>query len=184
MHKAVPYASEEQRRKARPNLYIRDLVLYGIVGALGLDTLGAASSYGGQALFWVLLVGFTFFVPYQFLMAYLLIFPDLLLLRYKRPDVRRPYRIPGGLVGAWIVTLLSMFYTVIVSYFLLFPTGDVIRSAGVSRITYETTQLVVLGIIFLLAALFYLWGRKERRLHEHVPQEAIRDESEQTTHAR
>ncbi|HCI80038.1 MAG TPA: hypothetical protein DHW02_10145 [Ktedonobacter sp.] len=82
------------------------------------------------------------------------------------------------------MTLLSIFYTVIMSYFLLFPTGDVIRSAGVSRLTYETTQLVVLGIIILLAALFYLWGRKERRQHEHLLQEAIKDESEQTTHVR
>ena len=82
------------------------------------------------------------------------------------------------------MTLLSIFYTVIMSYFLLLPTGDVIRSAGVSRLTYETTQLVVLGIIILLAALFYMWGRKERRQHEHLLQEAIKDESEQTTHVR
>jgi hypothetical protein len=38
--------------------------------------------------------------------------------------------VPGGLPGAWIVIILSMFFTILVSYLLLFPTDDVIRNAG------------------------------------------------------
>lgn len=133
-----------------------------------------------QSLF-TLALGFTISVN---TLAYLLIFPDLLLLRYKRPEARRPYRVPGGTIGAWLVTLLSMFYTVIVSYFLLFPTSDVIRGAGVSRIAYETTQLVVLGIIILLAALFYLWGRREREQRTQERQSVVKDEREQETQVR
>ena len=115
-----------------------------------------------QSLF-ILVLGFTVSVN---TLAYLFIFPDLLLLRYKQPDARRPYRVPGGLPGAWIVTILSMFFTIIVSYFLLFPTSDVIQSAGVSRLTYEATQLITLGVIVLLAVIFYLWGRREREQDE------------------
>jgi amino acid transporter len=115
-----------------------------------------------QSLF-ILVLGFTVSVN---TLAYLFIFPDLLLLRYKQPDVNRPYRVPGGLAGAWIVTILSMFFTIIVSYFLLFPTSDVIQSAGVSRLTYEATQLITLGVIILLAVVFYLWGKRERERDE------------------
>src|SRR5579884_694374 len=61
--------AKERARKIRHSLNVRDLVLYGIAGSLGLDTLGAASSYGGQALFWLLLIGLLFFAPYQLLMA-------------------------------------------------------------------------------------------------------------------
>ncbi|HEX4205775.1 MAG TPA: hypothetical protein VHZ51_16570, partial [Ktedonobacteraceae bacterium] len=59
--------------------------------------------------------------------------------------------------------ILSMFFTILVSYFLLFPASSVIQSAGVSRLTYETTQFVTLGIIILLTVIFYLWGRRERQ---------------------
>ncbi len=120
-----------------------------------------------QSLF-ILVLGFTISVN---TLAYLFIFPDLLLLRYKQPDTNRPYRVPGGLPGAWVVTILSMFFTIIVSYFLLFPTSDVIQSAGVSRLTYEATQLITLGVIFLLTVGFYVWGKRERE----------RDERTQTT---
>jgi glutamate:GABA antiporter len=38
-------------------------------------------------------------------LAYLLIFPTFLVLRYKYPELPRKYRVPGGMVGAGIVTL-------------------------------------------------------------------------------
>jgi amino acid transporter len=41
-----------------------------------------------------------------FLLPYLLMFPAFLVLRSKAPDQERPYRVPGGPAGAWIVTIL------------------------------------------------------------------------------
>ena len=38
--------------------------------------------------------------------SYLFIFPALIKLRYSRPDVPRPYRVPGGMAGAWVCTIL------------------------------------------------------------------------------
>ena len=40
-------------------------------------------------------------------MSYLLIYPALVKLRYSHPHVHRPYRVPGGMVGAWIVSGLT-----------------------------------------------------------------------------
>ncbi|GCE24042.1 hypothetical protein [Dictyobacter kobayashii] len=62
MDDKTSFTSNERKRLARGKLNVRDLVFYTIAGALGIDTLGAAASYGGQALFWILLVGLTFFI--------------------------------------------------------------------------------------------------------------------------
>jgi amino acid transporter len=41
------------------------------------------------------------------LLSYLLLFPSFLLLRYRQQGRPRPYRMPGGMAGAWIATLLT-----------------------------------------------------------------------------
>ena len=153
------------RFNPRTNTPTTAIIVSGIIatGAMVLAVL--INNFGAgtlQSLF-TLVLGFTVSVN---TMAYLFIFPNLLFLRYKQPEAVRPYRVPGGMIGAWIVSILAMFYTIIVSYFLLFPTDDAIKGAGVSRLTYESTQLIALGAIILLTIIFYLWGRAERRQQE------------------
>ena len=56
---------------------------------------------------------------------YLLIFPALLVLRAKRADTPRPYRVPGGTAGAWLWVVLceaGMVFTII-AFFWLVPEG-------------------------------------------------------------
>jgi glutamate:GABA antiporter len=91
------------------------------------------------------------------------IFPAFLILRYKYAHVRRTYQVPGGMVGAWIVTLLPLAYAVIASWFILFPTDHVVTSFKVTRLTYELSQLIPLGIIVLLTIMFYIWSQSEKR---------------------
>ncbi|GCE24040.1 hypothetical protein KDK_78400 [Dictyobacter kobayashii] len=150
------------RFNPRTNAPSTAIIVSGLIATCAMILAVLINSFGAgtlQSLF-TLVLGFTVSVN---TLAYLFIFPDLLLLRYKQPAANRPYRVPGGVVGAWLVSILSMFYTIIVSYFLLFPASDAIKSSGVSRLTYEVTQLVALGSIILLTVLFYLWGRRERR---------------------
>ncbi len=99
-------------------------------------------------------------------LSYLFIFPAFLILRYKYPNVYRPYKVPGGMVGAWIVTLLPLAYAAIGSYFILLPAT--ISVSGISKTTYIVTQFVALGIIFLLAIVFYVWGHMEKRNQDVV----------------
>jgi len=151
----------DQRTEAPRNAIIASGVIATIVMILAV-TINSFTAGTLQSLF-TLVLGFTVSVN---TLAYLFIFPDLILLRFKQPDVPRPYYVPGGMAGAWIVTILSMFYTILVSYFLLFPTSNVIKAANVSRAVYESTQLITLGIILLLTVGFYLWGRRERQQDE------------------
>ena len=36
-------------------------------------------------------------------MSYLLIYPALIKLRYSHGHVHRPYMVPGGMAGVWII---------------------------------------------------------------------------------
>jgi glutamate:GABA antiporter len=43
------------------------------------------------------------------IIMYALIFAAVLRLRYTHPDVERPYRIPGGTAGVWLVAVVGLF---------------------------------------------------------------------------
>jgi amino acid transporter len=97
------------------------------------------------------------------LLAYLLMFPTFLILRYKYPAVHRKYRVPGGLVGAWIVALLPMLYVGIACYFLLIPSDVYLQNNHLDRLTFELTHFVPLACIVVLTIVLYIWGQRERQ---------------------
>jgi amino acid transporter len=97
-----------------------------------------------------------------------LFFPAFLILRYKYPNIRRPYQVPGGMVGAWIVTAVPFLYAAIATVFIMVPLD--ISSYGVSRFIYEMAQFACLGIIILLTVVFYIWGHLEKRNKDVVVQ--------------
>ncbi len=101
--------------------------------------------------------------------SYVLVFPALVTLRRKYPDVKRPYRVPGGLLGAWIVMLLCEFWVVAATVFSLWPNicdtnscfgssalGDV---GKLSRLPFEATALGTIAVLMILAVIFYYMGR-------------------------
>jgi glutamate:GABA antiporter len=97
------------------------------------------------------------------LLAYLLMFPTFLILRYKYPAVPRRYRVPGGLVGAWIVTLLPVAYTGIACSFLLIPSDSYLKNNHLDRLTFELIHFVPLLCIVLLTIVLYAWGQREQQ---------------------
>jgi glutamate:GABA antiporter len=97
------------------------------------------------------------------LLAYLLMFPTFLILRYKYPAVPRRYRVPGGLVGAWIVTLLPMAYVGIACFFLLIPSDVYLQNNHLDRLTFELTHFLPLACIVLLTIVLYIWGQREKQ---------------------
>ena len=111
--------------------------------------------------------------------SYLFIFPALIKLRYSRPDVPRPYRVPGGTAGAWICTILPTFWALVATVFLLWPglgvnwfgaggnPNDSLAALSFSgqRLQYELTQFVPLAIIVVVGLVFYVLGGRTRQ-HE------------------
>jgi glutamate:GABA antiporter len=135
----------------------------GIVASLAMVAsilISAYASGGSLSTLFGLVIGFTISTT---TLSYLFIFPAYIILRYKYPNVHRPYKVPGGMIGAWIVTLLPLAYAAIATYFILIPADSTVASNGISRLTYELTQFIPLGIIVLLTVIFYIWGHAEKK---------------------
>src|SRR6266699_3116125 len=139
-----------------------------VVAAILITAFGS----GSISTLFSLVLGFTLSTN---TLAYLLIFPAFLILRYRYPDVPRTYRVPGGMLGAWIVTLLPFTYAAIASYFILIPTDSYVSKNGVDRMTFELTQMLPLVAIILLTIVFYIWGQREKRNQDVVVAETIGD---------
>jgi glutamate:GABA antiporter len=95
--------------------------------------------------------------------SYILIFPALLTLRRKYPNVPRPYVVPGGTAGAWACVILTMFWVVGATIFSLWP-GLLTSTwnadyAGVNRTTFETYTLVTVAFLIVVAVVFWAVGR-------------------------
>jgi len=133
-----------------------------------------ATAGGGLGALFAVVIGFTISTT---TLSYLFIFPAYLILRYKYPNVHRPYRVPGGMVGAWIVTLLPFAYAAVGSYFILIP-STISSSLGIDKTTYIVTQFVALGIILLLAIVFYVWGQLEKQNRDVVVDLNLENQSE------
>jgi glutamate:GABA antiporter len=106
--------------------------------------------------------------------SYLAIFPALIKLRYDRPDVPRPYKIPGGMAGVWIVGLLAEFWALFATVVLLWPglgtsNPDASLASGFTRTQFELSQFIPLVVLFALGFVFYVLGAPTRQDEVDVP---------------
>jgi amino acid transporter len=113
-------------------------------------------------------------------MSYILIFPALIKLRYSHPHVPRPFRVPGGNTVAWVVGGLATFWAVFGTVVVLWPglgvnwfgqngNPDNSLPSGFTRMQFELSQFIPLGVILLIGVAFYLLGRKTRTEMVHIP---------------
>jgi glutamate:GABA antiporter len=105
-------------------------------------------------------------------LSYLFIFPALTILRRRYPDAERPYRVPGGPVGAWAAVLITELFVVVTVVTLVWPGAinamfgqsySVQASWHVSRVFFETVTLGSLGVMIVLGLVFWLVGERNRR---------------------
>ena len=141
-------------------------VIMGVVsGAVSMITMLAyllATDGDGQKYF---SVGLTVAVA-MIVLAYLMIFPAFVALRIKRPDLERPFRVPGGMGVAWAVSIVSTAWALLASICLLWPgfgTSDPDASlpAGFEgdRATFEMLVLIPVALMLPLCAGLYALGR-------------------------
>ncbi len=134
----------------------------GIVATIAMVAAILVTAFGSGTVMtlFTLVLGFTISTT---ALSYVFIFASYLILRYKYPTVPRPYRVPGGMVGAWVLTLLSIAYVAVAGYFTLIPTDNTVSNAHLSRFTYELTQFIPILLVLLLAGVFYVLGQRELR---------------------
>jgi glutamate:GABA antiporter len=93
-------------------------------------------------------------------------------LRQKYPDARRPYRVPGGMAGAWAAAVITELFVVVTAVTLLWPGAinalfgqsySVEASWGVSRAFFEWVTLGAFGAMVLLGVMFWAIGARNVR---------------------
>jgi glutamate:GABA antiporter len=104
--------------------------------------------------------------------SYIFIFPALTILRRKYPDAERPYRVPGGGVGAWAAVIITEAFVVITVITLVWPgainawfgqTYSIESSWGVSRVFFESVTLGSFAVMVALGLVFWAIGERNRR---------------------
>lgn len=103
--------------------------------------------------YWMLSV----LVTVLYLLMYLLMFAAVIKLRYKRPHVERPYKIPGGKFGIWFVALIGICSAILTICISLFPPAQIpVENHGLFVI------LMIIGVIlFTLGPTFILLFQKK-----------------------
>ena len=96
-----------------------------------------------------------------YLVMYLLMFAAAIKLRYSQPEVERPYKIPGGKTGMWLVSGIAFLTSLFVIFFGFIPT-EAVRKAGVpSMIAYVTFLLV--GVIVFVTIPILCYSRAAKK---------------------
>jgi len=112
----------------------------------------------------------------MYICVYLFLFPAALALRYFKPKVARPYRIPYGKAGIWttsVVGFLAALFALIISFF----PPEQIQIGGLLR--YELLLLIGFFVIVALPLVIYALRKSHWKLE--VLQE-IRTEIHRSTH--
>jgi amino acid transporter len=89
-----------------------------------------------------------------FLFSYLLVFPAFLILRHTRPNQPRPYRMPGGVPGAWIAALVCWGFIAFACALFFKPAPDVEAGRALRDswlLAGETLATIVVGVLLLPA---------------------------------
>jgi amino acid transporter len=115
--------------------------------------------------------------------SYVFTFPALAVLRRKLPEVPRPYRVPGGSTGVWLVSALTtilVLYTVIVLIWPGFgvgwfgtsgnPADSLPTSFSGERGAYTLSQIVPLAVILAIGFAAYAMGAPTRRAERELTQ--------------
>ncbi|MFE1955807.1 APC family permease [Streptomyces sp. NPDC059524] len=145
---------------------VRTNLLSGAVATLFMLTaMQLADGDAGAVFAVVLTVAVT-----TLLLSYLVVVPALVLLRLRRPEVERPYRVPfgdrgflacAGLVYAWILvgSWSALFPGVLEGVFGI--EYDFMDSWGVSRLSFESFTLGTVGLLLVVGTIGVRVARRE-----------------------
>ena len=149
----LPPILQKQNKAGVPvNLLILQAVLVSFWGAVFLLLPGGVNS-----AYWMIFA----LTSSVYIVMYFLMYMAAIKLRYSQPDVKRPFKIPGGKVGMWIVGVwgfVALAFVFVIS--LLPPSQTSVSSTAISTVAFET--FMVLGIIgvCIVPLLIYQFRKK------------------------
>lgn len=112
-----------------------EFILYGLVASTN------------EELFWTLFA----FSSIVFLLPYLALFPAFLRLRWKEPEIERPYRVPGGNGLAAVMAVLGEIFILQAIVFFIWVPGQPVDWGYALPVIVGVAVTLVVGEILLLA---------------------------------
>ena len=92
-----------------------------------------------------------------YLVMYLLMFAAAIKLRYSQPEVERPYEVPGGKPGMWLVSGVAFLASLFVIIFGFIPTQSVRDDGAAAMVAYVAFLLV--GVVLFVSIPLLLYRR-------------------------
>lgn len=112
-------------------------LLTGLVSTFVIVVYGVFAS-SAEDLFWSLFA----FSSVIFLLPYLVLFPAFLRLRARDAETPRPYRVPGGAIGASVMALVCTLFIVQAIFFFLWVPGQ--------PVDWRKTGPILTGVLLIL----------------------------------
>lgn len=145
-------------------------VIIGLVsGALSLLTMAADIAFTGGVGQRYFSAALTVSIA-LIVLAYLFVFPAFIALRLSRPELARPFRVPGGVPVAWAISIMATGWSLLAALCLLWPgfgthDQDAALPAGFEgeRLQFELLVLAPVVLVVALACVFYRLGRTTAR---------------------
>ena len=141
----------------------------GVVATVTMGAAFAVSGSNGERYFSVVLSLSIVLLA----LSNLAVFPALVKLRRSHPDVVRPFRVPGGAVGAWLCSALATAWAVFAILAVLWPglgtpDPDAALPDGFAgdRLGFVLAELVPLAVLLAVALVFVSCGRRSKRAPE------------------
>ena len=91
--------------------------------------------------FWIL----TVLAAQLYILVYLLMFISAIVLKYKKPHVKRPYKVPGGKIGMWVVCGIGFIASVFALSLGFFPPSQ-LQTGN----TFFFEAFLIIGIILIV----------------------------------
>ena len=110
--------------------------------------------------FWIM----TALAAQIYLVMYILMFASALKLRYSKPNVKRPYKTPGGKLVMWIISTISITMSAMIILFGFIPPQTVQNKGFFAIISY--TLFLIIGIIIFTMSPILLY----KKIHKTVEQ--------------
>ena len=117
-----------------------------------------------SSAFWIL----TAMVAQVYLIMYVLVFAAAIKLRYTQPRLQRPYKIPGGKLGMWIISGLGILSSVFAIFISFFPPSQIQTGSVTFYVIFLLVGLILTCIAPSIILLFQKPKWKKPLAHEQA----------------
>lgn len=115
-----------------------------------------------NSAYWMLLI----LTTQLYLIMYVFLFAAALWLRYKKPEIKRPFQVPGGLIGMWVMAGLGTISSIFAFFICFIPPAGIASKDVFYHIGFLIISILVLSS---LPWLLRFGKRSSIKVEEQIP---------------